>query len=84
MSADLSGILAQIPQWAKVPDLQVEPLGGLTNTNYRVTVAGERFVLRVNGDNSKLLEINREVEFHDFLPFQTTTCLVATASGPES
>ena len=56
-------ILAQIPQWAGVQNLQVEPIGGLTNSNYLVTVAGERFVLRVNGENSKLLEINRMVEF---------------------
>ena len=26
--------MAQIPAWADVPDLAVEPLGGLTNTNY--------------------------------------------------
>jgi thiamine kinase-like enzyme len=62
MNPDLSRILAQIPQWAGAPEIQVEPIGGLTNTNYLVTVAGERFVLRVNGENSKLLQINRAAE----------------------
>jgi thiamine kinase-like enzyme len=36
--------------------------GGLTNRNYRVDCEGERFVLRVMGDNSRLLGINRLAE----------------------
>jgi thiamine kinase-like enzyme/GNAT superfamily N-acetyltransferase len=62
MNIPVDHILAQIPQWAGAPDLQIEPIGGLTNTNYLVTVGTERFVLRVNGQNSKLLEINRAAE----------------------
>lgn len=40
----------------------MQPLGGLTNANYLVTVDAERFVLRVSGQNSALLGIDREFE----------------------
>lgn len=36
--------------------------GGLTNRNYRIEVAGESFVLRVGGENTSLLGIDRECE----------------------
>src|SRR6476659_8730037 len=36
--------------------------GGLTNRNYRLDCEGERFVLRVMGDNSRLLGIDRRAE----------------------
>jgi thiamine kinase-like enzyme len=62
MNADKDGIVAQIPGWADAQDLTVEPLSGLTNTNYLVRVNGERFVLRVSGPNTALLGINRKFE----------------------
>jgi len=59
-------------------EVKLRPLkGGLTNRNYRLDCEGERFVLRVMGDNSKLLLINRQAEH---------TCLQAAHSigiGPE-
>jgi thiamine kinase-like enzyme len=55
-------IIAQIPAFQGVRQIQVEQIAGLTNTNYRVTVDGERFVLRVNGENTARLGINREHE----------------------
>ena len=55
-------IIKQVPNWKFVNDIQVEPLQGLTNSNYSVTVKGERFVLRVSGQNSICLGINR---FHE-------------------
>ena len=39
----LAGIIAQMPGWADAKALSVRPLGGLTNTNYLVTVAGSNF-----------------------------------------
>jgi thiamine kinase-like enzyme len=62
MNADLDSIVARIPGWAGVQDLTVEPLSGLTNTNYLVTVNGERFVLRVSGTNTAQLGIDRRTE----------------------
>ena len=44
--------------------MRLRPLkGGLTNRNYLVDCSGDRFVLRVLGDNSRLLGINRQAEF---------------------
>jgi thiamine kinase-like enzyme len=42
---------------------RIEPLGGgITNRNFKVTVAGEAFVLRVGGRDTARLGIDREVE----------------------
>ncbi len=41
----------------------VEPLGGgITNHNFKVTVAGDAFVLRVGGKDTELLGIDRSTE----------------------
>lgn len=62
MKEKVDSVIARIPGWADAEDLTVEPLAGLTNTNYGVKVGGERFALRVGGDNTALLGINREWE----------------------
>jgi thiamine kinase-like enzyme len=44
-------------------DPQVEPLGGgITNHNFKVSLHGEQFVLRIGGRETALLGIDREVE----------------------
>ncbi len=63
LNSDLNAIISRIPDWAGVENLQVERIAGLTNTNYRVEVNGERFVLRVSGENTQRLGINRQHEF---------------------
>jgi thiamine kinase-like enzyme len=41
----------------------IEPLpGGITNRNYRITCGGEEWVLRVAGEDTALLGIDRETE----------------------
>ncbi len=41
----------------------IEPLGGgITNRNFKVTVDGEAFVLRLGGKDTELLGIDRDVE----------------------
>ncbi len=43
--------------------LALEPLGGgITNHNFKVTVDGESFVLRIGGRDTELLGIDRSVE----------------------
>src|SRR5919204_5928752 len=43
----------------------VEPLGGgITNRNFKVVAGGETFVLRIGGEDTELLGIDRDVE-HD-------------------
>ena len=61
---DLKRILARVPQWAGHDDIQTSFLGGgITNENVRVDVAGESFVLRLAGEKTALLGIDRQQEF---------------------
>lgn len=64
---EVNEIIRQIPNWANAKDLQIEPLEGLTNSNYSVKVANKRFVLRVSGKNAARLCINRELEIEALL-----------------
>ena len=59
MEQRIQDILERIPGWSG-RDLVVAPLtGGITNQNYRVDVGGETFVLRVGGQGTHLLGIDR-------------------------
>src|SRR5215468_1620627 len=43
--------------------LDVEPLGGgITNHNFKVSLAGEAYVLRIGGERTELLGIDRHAE----------------------
>jgi thiamine kinase-like enzyme len=62
LAAEAKALVALIPRLSG-KDVKVRPLkGGLTNRNYRLDCEGERFVLRVMGDNSRLLGIDRMAE----------------------
>ena len=62
LAAEAKALVAQVPR-LKGKKVKVRPLkGGLTNRNYRLDCEGEQFVLRVMGDNSRLLGINRRAE----------------------
>ena len=55
-------IARTVPGW-ETADLAIEPLeGGITNRNFVVTHAEERFVLRVPGKDTELLGIDRANE----------------------
>jgi thiamine kinase-like enzyme len=64
----LQPIIDRIPAWQEARELRVEQIGGLTNTNYVVTADGEQFVLRVSGQNTARLGINR---VHEYAALQT-------------
>ncbi|HJR80619.1 MAG TPA: choline/ethanolamine kinase family protein [Anaerolineales bacterium] len=56
--------IARVPMWKNATDLKVSPLGGgLTNQNYRVDVGKKSYVLRISGDNTEMLGIDREYEY---------------------
>ena len=59
--------IARIPSWANAKGLQIVQLQGLTNTNFSVTVNGERFVVRLSGQNAVQLGINRSHEIEALL-----------------
>jgi thiamine kinase-like enzyme len=57
-----AAILDRVPGWGG-RTRAIEPLsGGITNRNFRVTVDGETFVLRIPAESGALLGIDRHVE----------------------
>ena len=56
-------IISRVPSFSDTKKIVVEELGGLTNKNYRLTVDGSRFVLRISRENTEQLGINRDFEF---------------------
>lgn len=62
MSQQTAHILALIPEWNGASAVITPLEGGITNQNYRVALGDEQFVLRVGGQNTHLLGIDRERE----------------------
>src|SRR2546422_6289721 len=62
MAPPIERILAQVPGW-KPEGAVVTPLtAGMTNRNYRVELAGQSFVVRIGGEGTELLGIDRRHE----------------------
>src|SRR2546428_10575042 len=61
----------------KVPPVVISPLsGGLTNENYLVESEGNRYVMRLPGQSTQPLSIDRESEVYN------TKAAPSTAIGP--
>jgi thiamine kinase-like enzyme len=61
---DLTPILQRIPVFASAKSIEVEELtGGITNRNFKITADGECFVLRLGGNETKFLGIDRRNEY---------------------
>jgi thiamine kinase-like enzyme len=61
---DISPILQRIPQFASAQPTEIKELsGGITNRNFKITVDGESFVLRLGGNETTFLGIDRQVEY---------------------
>ena len=59
---DVEALVQRVPQWAGC-DVVVTPLhGGITNTNFVADVRGERWVVRIPGERTELLGIDRANE----------------------
>lgn len=55
--------VSRIEDW-KGKNVSIEPLsGGLTNTNYKVLVEGQPFFVRVPGESTELLAVDRKNEY---------------------
>ena len=59
----LEQVIARIPEWAGANVTTSVLGGGITNLNYRVDVHGEAFVVRIPGQDSVLLGIDRQREY---------------------
>lgn len=61
---NLSPILQRIPQLNTVQSLKIQELsGGITNRNYRIDADGECYVLRLGGNETRFLGIDRKNEY---------------------
>ena len=57
-------VVAKLDDW-KGKDMSIQHLsGGLTNTNYKVSVDGTPYFIRVPGEGTELLAIDRKNEHH--------------------
>jgi thiamine kinase-like enzyme len=64
MTLSVQEAIARVPMWADPQEIEVSELeGGITNLNYRVDLDGKSFHLRIPGENTELLGINREYEY---------------------
>jgi thiamine kinase-like enzyme len=59
----IDDILPRVEQLAGADRVVSELPGGLTNTNYKVTVGGRSYVVRVSSKDAGLLAIDRENEY---------------------
>jgi thiamine kinase-like enzyme len=61
---NITSIFQRVPQFnsAQVTEIQ-ELSGGLTNKNYKIIVDGESYVLRMGGNETKYLGIDRKIEY---------------------
>jgi thiamine kinase-like enzyme len=63
MTPTVEDVIARVPMWKGASAISVAPLeGGITNRNYRVDVGKKSYVLRISGDKTELLGIDREYE----------------------
>lgn len=63
MTLTVEQAIARVPIWANAQNIKVSPLeGGITNQNYRIDAGGKSFHLRIAGENTELLGIDRERE----------------------
>ena len=61
---DIQEILQRVPGFASKENLTITELtGGITNKNYKITGDEESFVLRLGGNETKYLGIDRKVEY---------------------
>lgn len=61
---EIQSILQRIPTFADQTELVITELtGGITNKNYKITTKAESFVLRMGGNETKYLGIDRQVEY---------------------
>jgi thiamine kinase-like enzyme len=60
--ADVAALVRSVPEW-EGREITISPLeGGITNRNYRVDVGNGSFVIRLPGDRTELLGIDRAGE----------------------
>ena len=68
MTVPLRETIDRVPIWQGISDINVSLLqGGITNRNFRVDAGGKSYHLRIAGEKTELLGINREHEYRSHL-----------------
>ena len=77
MAITIEQVIQKIDDWRGKP-IEIAPLsGGLTNTNFRVEVEGQPFFVRIPGQSTELLAVDRENEYYN------TRAAAETGVGPK-
>lgn len=77
MTITIENVVSQISEWQGKPAEITALSGGLTNTNYQVFVDGTPYFVRIPGESTELLAINRHNEYHN------TAAAAAAGVGPK-
>ena len=65
MTITIEEVVSKIEVW-QGKQVEIQPLsGGLTNTNFRVTVEGEPYFVRIPGASTDLLAVDRKNEYYN-------------------
>ena len=56
---DIVALVRSVPEWADFGPIVTVLHGGITNRNYRVDVGGQSYVIRIPGESTELLGIDR-------------------------
>jgi thiamine kinase-like enzyme len=65
VTISIEEVVRQLPDW-NGKSIGIMPLsGGLTNTNYRVDVEGTQYFVRIPGESTDLLAVDRKNEFYN-------------------
>jgi thiamine kinase-like enzyme len=65
MTVSIEEVIQKIPDW-QGKQVTARPLsGGLTNSNFRVDVEGAPYFVRVPGESTELLAVNRQNEYYN-------------------
>jgi thiamine kinase-like enzyme len=77
MTITINQVVQKIEDW-QGQHIEVEPVtGGLTNTNYRVIAGGDSYFVRIPGESTDLLAVDRENEYYN------TKAAAQAGVGPE-
>lgn len=65
MTITIDNVVKKITDW-QGKTVEINPLsGGLTNTNYKVTVDGQPYFVRIPGESTELLAVDRRNEYEN-------------------
>lgn len=77
MTIAIEDVVSQVPDWQGKKAVITALSGGLTNTNFQVVVDGTPYFVRIPGESTELLAVNRQNEYHN------TSAAAETGVGPK-